>query len=80
MWGRDEQILKDVMAGRGSVMVLRCQTEYEICSHVYDPERGDPEIGIEPGTPLEAVPVDWICPRCRVQTIEKQKEGGSQGG
>ncbi|MBT4512206.1 MAG: rubredoxin [Chloroflexi bacterium] len=57
-------------------MVLKCQAEYEICSHKYDPEQGDPDIGIDPGTSLKDLPDDWICPRCRVQTIaiEKREE------
>ncbi|MBE9177344.1 rubredoxin [Oculatella sp. LEGE 06141] len=35
-----------------------------ICGYVYDPEQGDPESGIEPGTPFEAIPEDWVCPVC----------------
>lgn len=35
-----------------------------ICSHVYDPEEGDPESGIAPGTPFEKIPDDWVCPDC----------------
>ena len=36
----------------------------EICGYVYDPEVGDPENGIKPGTPWEDVPEDWVCPTC----------------
>ena len=36
------------------------------CGYVYDPEAGDPEIGIDPGTPFEGLPDDWICPDCAV--------------
>ena len=36
------------------------------CGYVYDPEEGDPEIGIQPGTPFEDLPDDWICPECAV--------------
>lgn len=35
------------------------------CGYVYDPEKGDPKKGIAPGTPFEALPEDWKCPRCR---------------
>jgi rubredoxin len=31
---------------------------------VYDPAEGDPDSAIEPGTPFEALPDDWICPDC----------------
>ena len=35
-----------------------------ICSYVYDPEQGDPDAGIEPGTKFEDLPDDWVCPEC----------------
>ncbi len=34
------------------------------CGWVYDPEQGDPDGGIAPGTPWEEIPDDWICPVC----------------
>ena len=36
------------------------------CGHVYDPEVGDPDNGIEPGTAFEDLPEDWECPVCGV--------------
>lgn len=38
--------------------------ECTICGYVYDPEQGDPDGGIEPGTPSEDIPDDWVCPVC----------------
>jgi rubredoxin len=35
-----------------------------ICGHVYNPADGDPEAGIQPGTPFENIPDDWVCPEC----------------
>ncbi|MFP4395398.1 MAG: rubredoxin [Anaerolineales bacterium] len=35
-----------------------------VCGYVYDPEVGDPDTGIEPGTPFEEIPDDWMCPDC----------------
>lgn len=35
------------------------------CGYVYDPERGEPRHGIEPGTKFEDLPDNWRCPRCR---------------
>lgn len=35
-----------------------------ICGYIYDPEKGDPDRGIEPGTPFENIPIYWVCPRC----------------
>ncbi len=41
-----------------------------VCMYIYDPEEGDPEGGggveIEPGTPFEDVPEQWVCPECGV--------------
>ena len=37
-----------------------------ICGYVYDPAVGDAESGIEPGTPFEDLPEDWVCPICSV--------------
>lgn len=34
------------------------------CGYVYDPEIGDPDSGIAPGTAFEAIPDDWCCPVC----------------
>lgn len=36
------------------------------CSWVYDPEVGDPDSGIKPGTAFEDIPDDWECPICGV--------------
>lgn len=36
----------------------------KVCSMIYDPAVGDPESGIAPGTPFEAIPEDWSCPIC----------------
>ena len=34
----------------------------DTCGYVYDPEVGDPDNGIAPGTPFEELPDDWTCP------------------
>ena len=36
----------------------------KVCSMIYDPIAGDPDAGIAPGTPFEAIPDDWQCPIC----------------
>jgi hydroxylamine reductase len=38
----------------------------DACSYVYDPEKGDPENGIEPPTAFDDLPDDWVCPVCGV--------------
>ena len=35
-----------------------------ICGWIYDEAEGVPEDGIEPGTPWEKVPLNWVCPEC----------------
>jgi len=35
-----------------------------VCGWVYDPELGDTDGGIAPGTPFDKVPDDWVCPVC----------------
>lgn len=37
-----------------------------VCDWVYDPEVGDPDSGIAPGTRFEDIPDDWACPVCGV--------------
>lgn len=38
----------------------------KVCGHIYDPEEGDPDSGIAPGTRFEDIPDDWECPVCGV--------------
>jgi rubredoxin len=35
-----------------------------ICGYVYDPEIGDPDSGIKPGTSFDELPDNWVCPIC----------------
>ncbi len=35
-----------------------------VCGYIYDPEQGDPDGGIKPGTPFEKLPEEWVCPIC----------------
>jgi rubredoxin len=36
----------------------------DLCGYIYDPAKGDPDSGVQPGTLFEAVPSDWVCPDC----------------
>ena len=40
------------------------------CSHVYDPAEGDPDSGIPPGTPFEALPTRLDVPGLRYTSAE----------
>ena len=35
-----------------------------LCGYIYDPEVGDPDADIPPGTAFEDLPDDWVCPEC----------------
>lgn len=35
-----------------------------VCGYIYDPEKGDPDSGVKPGTAFEALPENWVCPVC----------------
>ncbi|SUY46785.1 rubredoxin [Clostridium putrefaciens] len=37
-----------------------------VCGYVYDPEIGDEDNGVAPGTSFENIPEDWLCPLCGV--------------
>jgi len=38
--------------------------ECAACGFIYDPQAGDPDSGIAPGTAFEALPDSWVCPVC----------------
>ena len=45
-----------------------------ICGYVYDPEQGDPDNGVAPGTKWDDVPDDWECPVCGASKDDFEKE------
>jgi rubredoxin len=45
-----------------------------VCGYVYDPEEGDPDNGIDPGTAFEDLPDDWTCPVCGASKDQFEKE------
>jgi len=46
----------------------------EVCGYIYDPDKGDPDSGIAPGTFFEDLPDDWVCPVCGAGKDEFEKE------
>ena len=36
----------------------------DVCGYIYDPEEGDPDNGVDPGTSFADLPEDWVCPMC----------------
>lgn len=45
-----------------------------ICGFTYNPEEGDPAMGIPPGTPFEDLPEDYKCPICNAGKEYFKKE------
>ena len=45
-----------------------------VCGYVYDPEQGDPDNGVDPGTKFEDLPDDWECPVCGASKDDFEKE------
>ena len=57
--------------GRRSVGTVRAMSDpltqkwiCEPCGMIYDPEEGDPDGGVDPGTPFADIPDNWVCPVC----------------
>ena len=46
----------------------------DVCGYRYDPEKGDPDNGVEPGTKFEDIPDDWVCPVCGAPKTSFSKE------
>ena len=44
-----------------------------VCGYIYDPEQGDPDNGINPGTRFEDLPEDWVCPICGASKDDFEK-------
>jgi rubredoxin len=44
-----------------------------VCGYIYDPEVGDPDSGVKPGTDFADIPDDWTCPECGVPKDQFEK-------
>ena len=53
---------KNIFKLRGGNEMYKCLA----CGYEYNPEIGDPDNGIAPGTPFEELPDTWVCPLCGV--------------
>ena len=69
-WDFDKQLIHDKyeaitenalsMVRRGDLTKWKCS----VCDYVYDPQKGDPERKIKPGTAFKELPEGWVCPVC----------------
>ena len=44
-----------------------------VCGYIYQPEKGDLDNGIPPGTKFEDLPDSWVCPECGVGKDQFEK-------
>ena len=63
----------------GDIIMKKEESEMEayvcdVCGYRYDPEVGDPDNGIAPGTKFEDLPDSWVCPICGVPKDQFSKE------
>ena len=42
----------------------------DVCGWIYDPEAGDPDTNVDPGTAFDDLPDDFLCPICGVDKDE----------
>ena len=60
---------REVKSGALEVTKYKCN----VCGWVYDPELGDPDGHIPPGTPFEKLPDNWQCPMCGAAKADFEK-------
>jgi rubredoxin len=56
------------LSGRDIVLAVEAATQQlwvcTSCGFIYDPDEGDPDGGVPPGTAFDDIPDDWFCPVC----------------
>ena len=55
---------KEATETSGEVTLKMAKYKCTVCGYIYDPEQGDPDGDIKPGTAFEDIPDDWVCPVC----------------
>jgi rubredoxin len=46
------------------------------CGFIYDPDDGDPDGGIPPGTAFDEIPDTWFCPVCGARKADFEPYDG----
>jgi ferric-chelate reductase [NAD(P)H] len=60
---KEEKSEKEINKG-GKEVAKMAKFKCTVCGYIYEPKKGDPESGVNPGTPFEDLPDDWVCPVC----------------
>ena len=63
--------VEETKGGKSLMAKYKCS----VCGWIYDPEKGDQEGGIPPGTPFEQIPETWVCPVCGASKKDFEKIG-----
>ena len=59
-WAGPGARLPRTLAETGTKQLWICTS----CGFIYDPDEGDPDGGLAPGTQFDDIPDDWFCPVC----------------
>lgn len=62
---------EDIQKEVGKMQKYKCS----VCGYVYDPEYGEPDSGVQTGTPFEELPDTWVCPICGAEKSKFEKVG-----
>jgi hemerythrin-like domain-containing protein/rubredoxin len=62
-------VVEKIITGTKEYQHMKCR----VCGYIYNPMKGDPEHGIEPGIPFEELPDEWLCPVCFAPKKEFEK-------
>jgi rubredoxin/flavin reductase (DIM6/NTAB) family NADH-FMN oxidoreductase RutF len=54
--------------------IIMDKYECGVCGYIYDPEKGDSDGGVKPGTRFEDLPDDWTCPVCGASKDQFKKK------
>lgn len=46
----------------------------KVCQYIYEPDKGDQDNNIAPGTSFEDLPDEWVCPICFVGKDQFEEE------
>lgn len=58
------------------VAIKLAKYKCSVCGYIYDPDKGDPDSGVKPGTPFENLPDSWVCPVCGASKDQFEKIAG----
>lgn len=77
-WGFDKKMIHEkyqqvIEAVEKSQYKNVAKWRCKVCGYIYDPEKGDPERGVQPGASFEELPEDWRCPVCNAPKTEFER-------